>query len=189
MRPLIIAVMCLGSTFTSVHGLEQRSLVEEQDSILAVYKNALMGLRDSVDLVRGALDQFRRDLQPAGERTVIFRATRLNERCTALGGSLQVAEPVFRAYRAPTNAAREANGELLGEMRALEAALSSHCLEGLAVDGPGVRADSLKAWGPHHTSKLRHALSAFHARAVATADALGIELDRQIPGRGSLGGT
>jgi hypothetical protein len=178
MRPLFIAVVCLCSTLVPVRCLGQRSPSAEQDSLLAAYGNTLLALRDSADMVRSALDQFRRDLQPAGDRTVISRAARLNERCTALVGLLRDARPIFRAYRAPNEAGREANRAILTQTGELETALSAHCLVGLAEQGPGARADSLKAWGPYHSSRLRQALAAFHARTLSTAEALGIELSR-----------
>jgi hypothetical protein len=135
MRPLFIAAVCLCSMLVPALCLGQRSPSAEQDSLLAAYGNTLVALRDSADVVRSALDQFRRDLQAAGDRTVISRAARLNGTCAALVGLLRDARPIFRAYRAPNQAGREANRTLQAQTGTLETALSSHCLGGLAGSG------------------------------------------------------
>ena len=180
MRSVIVTAMWLCSVALPVHGQERGSSTSPQDSLSVAYQQALLALRDSTVPVRSALSQFRRDLQFAGELTVINRAARLNEACAALQGSLEAAQPVFRPSRAASSRAREASRTFLEEMGTLERALDTHCLKGLPRDGSGDWADSLKAWGPFHTANLQRTLQAYDGAAAVFAQAVGIRLE---PGR------
>ncbi len=172
-----MAVMLLGLPASPVRS-------QEQDSTTAAYEGTLLMLRDSTVRVRSALQQFQRDLQLAGAHTVINRAGRLNEACRALRRSLEAATPVLRPARAPHEGARAASRELVAEMQALATALDTHCLDGLRDSGPGIWADSLKAWGPFHTTNLQRKLAAYDGAAAVFARAVGIRLSPLQP-RGS----
>lgn len=178
MRSVLMAAICVGFAVVPARAQEQNAPATAQDSVLEVYKSTLLVLRDSTVSVRGTLNQFRRDLEPAGDATVINRATRLNERCASLVGALDAAEMVFRSSRAPTAAARDARVTFLGDLRNLKTALNTHCLLGLAYEGPGERADSLRSWGPYHTSHVQRALLAYDGAAATYAKAFGIDLKR-----------
>jgi len=180
MRSVFVTAMWLCSAALPSHGQEQGSSARTQDSLLATYEQALLALRDSTVPVRSATSQFQRDLQLAGEVTVISRAARLNQACATLQSSLEAAEPVFRPSRAPSGRAREASRTFLDEMEVLERALDTHCLDGLPQDGPGVWADSLRAWGPFHTANLQRVLQSYDGAAFVFAQAVGVRLE---PGR------
>ena len=180
MRSVFTTALWLCSAALPMHGQERSSSPSPQDSVLAAYEHTLRALRDSMVPVRGAVSQFRRDLQLAGAPTVINRATRLNQSCTALKGSLESARPIFRPSLAPNDRAREASQTFLEEMGRLERALDTHCLEGLSQDGPGVWADSLKAWGPFHTANLQRTILAYDGAATEFARVVGVRLE---PGR------
>ena len=169
MRTGIVAVMLFGLVAPPIRS-------QEPDSTVATYERTLILLRDSTVRVRSALQQFQRDLQLAGSQTVINRAGRLNDACRALRRSLEAARPVFRPARAPHDRARTASQELVSEMGVLETALGTHCLDGLPDSGPGIWADSLKAWGPFHSANLQRQLAAYDGAAAAFARAVGIRL-------------
>jgi hypothetical protein len=167
MRSAFVTALWLCAAAIPVHG---------QDSTLLAYQQTLQTLRDSMVPVRGAVSQFRRDLQLAGATTVINRAVRLNQTCAALKGSLEAAKPVFHPSRAPSDGGREASRTFLEEIGTLERALDTSCLHGLSPNGPGEWSDSLKAWGPHHTTNLQRTLMAYDGAAGEFARAVGVRL-------------
>jgi hypothetical protein len=152
------------------------------DSSNAESARALFLLRDTTEMVRGELNRFRRDLEFAGGATVLNRAVRLNEACARLRAAVAQERGVFRSARLPLASGRNATQGLLAEMQRLDAALRTNCLEGLAAQGPGERADSLKAWGPYHSSRLQGRLLAYDGAAAAFARSIGIRLSQEGPG-------
>jgi hypothetical protein len=149
---------------------QERQDAAPADSLRAEYRATLLELRDSVAVLRADLDRFGRDLQMAGNLTVLSRAGRLNDRCVNLGVTLGDAEPVFRKG-GDSPRLRDAARTLVRRMRDLRRTLRLQCAEGLAPTGPGVWADSLKAWGPHRTSQLARVLAAYDGAAAAVARA------------------
>ena len=152
------------------------------DSSNTEYARALYLLRDTTEVVRGEVNRFRRDLEFAGGATVLSRAVRLNEACAGLRAAVAQERGVFQSARLATTSARNAARGLLEEMQRLDAALRTNCLEGLAARGPGERADSLKAWGPYHSTRLQGRLLAYDGAAARFARSVGIRLSREGPG-------
>jgi hypothetical protein len=66
-------------------------------------------------------------------------------------------------------------------MRELRSALDTHCVNGLAATGPGETADSLRSWGPYHTSRLERYLVAYDDAASGLAQALDVKLEPRLP--------
>jgi hypothetical protein len=143
------------------------------DSVRDAYRNELAMLRDSVSAVRAALGQFQRDLGVAGGATVLSRATHLAGRCRGLRTVTESAGRVLTPRASWTPALRERHRELEARRRELSAALVEHCEQGLGPTGPGERADTIKAWAPHRTSRLSRALTAFERAITRFAQALG----------------
>jgi len=152
------------------------------DSSNAEYARALFLLRDTTEMVRGELNRFRRDLEFAGGTTVLNRAERLNEACGRLRTAVAQERGVFQSARLPSASGRNATQGLLAEMRRLDAALRTNCLDGLAAEGPGEWADSLKAWGPYHSSRLQGRLLAYDGAAATLARSIGVRLSQEGPG-------
>ncbi|MGD8728012.1 MAG: hypothetical protein PVH40_10225 [Gemmatimonadales bacterium] len=155
----------------------------QQDTVLATYHETLLALRDSMVPVRSAIGQFRRDLQIAGATTVVNRATRLTRACASFKGWVESARATFRPSAAPSRAAREASTVFLAQTDGLVGSLNTHCLGGLPPDGPGIWSDSLKAWGPFHTSNLQRSLLEYDGAMAAFARGVGIRLEPRHPGR------
>lgn len=141
----------------------------------------LLALRDSVDRVDAELTRFQRDLQLAGEQTVVSRARRLGAACTGLRRAMADGAPVLSGFAAANEALTGVSRDLQSQMRATGRTLERECEVGLAPEGPGVWADSLKAWGPHRTSQLQQSLRAYERSAVSFARAAGIELKPRLP--------
>lgn len=152
------------------------------DSANAEYARALFLLRDTTEMARGELNRFRRDLEFAGGATVLNRAVRLNDACARLRAAVAQERGVFQSARFPSASGRNAAQGLLAEMGRLDAALRTNCLEGLAAQGPGERADSLKAWAPYHSSRLQGRFLAYDGAAAEFARAIGIRLSQEGPG-------
>jgi hypothetical protein len=87
---------------------------------------------------------------------------------------------MFRPSHVPV-AARDAARTMVQQTSELHSALRIHCTEGLAPTGAGARADSLKAWGPYHTSQLERQLLAYGNASAALAKAMGFRLEPRRP--------
>lgn len=150
------------------------------DSVRGAYRHTLLVLRDSTAAVRGASNRFSRDLQFAGSRTVLNRARRLGTTCANLRAILADAQDMFQPSRVPASAREEAS-TLHRRIRELRYALQTNCVNGLAATGPGETADSLRSWGPHHTSRLERHLAAYDDAVSGLAQAMDFKLEPRLP--------
>ena len=150
------------------------------DSVRTAYRDTLLVLRDSTAAVRGAASRFSRDLQFAGSRTVLNRARRLGTACANLRATLADAQDMFESSRVPARARAEASA-LRRSMRELRNALYTNCVNGLAATGPGETADSLRSWGPYHTSRLERHLLTYDDAASGLAEAMDVRLEPRLP--------
>ena len=146
-------------------------------TIVASYRQVLFALRDTVDQVSARSVEFRRDLRTVGEGTVLARSGRLTASCQAARDALRDAQPTLAGL--PVDARYHAERDsLLITMRGLSRSLDAECLRGLGPEGPGQRADTLRAWGPHRTSNFGQAITAYHGAAARLARRLEIDLSR-----------
>ncbi len=143
-------------------------------------EQALRAVRDSAERVRGSIARFRRDLQMAGAETVLVRAQRLTQACGGLRAVFAETRPAFRVPADASPALTRTSGELLAEMRETDAVLERECEHGLRPDGPGAWADSLKAWGPHRTSRIERSLTAIDGATAQFARAADIDLKPHV---------
>jgi len=132
------------------------------DSTQARYRDRLVALRDTVQSVGAAIVVFRRDLNTAGRETVVAKADHLIRTCELARAALLEAAPEFNARAAPRGAGAAAD-TVQASARRLARSLQDLCIVGLATTGPGVRADSIRAWGPYRTAQLRLVLDRLHA--------------------------
>ena len=151
------------------------------DSVEERLVAVLLDLRDSTSAVRGQVAVFRRDLSQAGAETVVGRATSLHTRCANATGALQRAEVQVRPGPGWPSGARAASAELITAMQALRNVLRTECDVGLAPEGPGARADSLRAWGPYRTGMLQRGISDLDHAVGRFARATSIYLEPRIP--------
>jgi hypothetical protein len=147
------------------------------DSTAAKYRPLLIALRDTVGRVAARANDFRRDLKTAGETTVLARAARLEEACRDARGALTAARPQFAAARLTPQQA-SARDTLVTVIGQLVAGLQRDCERGLGTTGPGSRADSLRAWGPHRTGSLAQAVTAYQGASARFARRIGVDLTR-----------
>ena len=144
---------------------------------VASYAHLLFELRDTVDVVSARVSDFRRDLRSVGDGTVLARSRRLAQSCETARVVLRDAR--LPLQRLPADQAIHAPRDSLGAaMHRLERRLEVECLQGLAPEGPGQRADTLRAWGPNRTSKLDQTITSYHAAAARLARVLGIDMSR-----------
>ena len=172
----MVTVFAVGPLGTAEAQVERAAV---PDSLRVVYRDTLLVLRDSTASVRGAANRFSRDLQFAGARTVLNRARRLGTACSNLDATLVDARDMFQPSRVPARAREEAT-ILLQRIRELRNALE-HCTNGLAATGAGETADSLRSWGPHHTSRLERHLLAYDDAAAGLAQAMDFKLEPRLP--------
>lgn len=132
------------------------------DSTQARYLDRLVALRDTVQAVGAAIVVFRRDLKTAGPETVVAKAEQLIRTCERARAALLEAAPEFN-HRAAPRGAGDAADTVQASARRLAQNLRDLCIVGLATTGPGVRADSIRAWGPYRTAQLRLVLDRFQA--------------------------
>jgi hypothetical protein len=150
------------------------------DSAAQYYRGLLVALRDTVNAVSARAHEFRRDLPSAGDATVLSKAARLAGACAAARAALHDALPaVSRA--APAAAVTPARDSLRVAMRRLSTGLEQQCIRGLGVRGPGVRADTLRAWGRYRTGQLEHLIVLYHSAAARFGAALGFKLPPAVP--------
>lgn len=150
------------------------------DSAAQYYRGLLVALRDTVNTVSARAHEFRRDLPSAGDVTVLTKASRLAGACTAARAALHDALPAVN--RAPPTArVTPARDSLRVAVGRLSAGLDQQCVEGLGPQGPGVRADTLRAWGRYRTGRLQHLIALYHSAAARFGAALGFKLPPRVP--------
>lgn len=134
------------------------------DSTRTHYRDRLVALRDTLQPVSAAIATFRRDLGSAGDETILSKAERLVRACGSARAALLDAVSEFAPGRVPPST-HQAADSLRASLRTLASGLDEHCATGLDPRGPGVPADSLRAWGPYRTAQLRVALDRFRSKA------------------------
>lgn len=171
MSRIVIVAVLLGA---ATPALAQRAAPRDS-ATAAEYQRALKALRDTVSVVAARSNEFRRDLRTVGAGTVLARAETLTRACAGTRDALNTARPELAGWPL-ADGGRPQRDSLLTAMRQLAQRLEAECLRGLGVDGPGVRADTLRAWGPYRTSNLSQAMTAYHAAAASLARRLGLDL-------------
>ena len=152
----------VGALVLALASARTASAQHRLDSTQTHYRDRLVALRDTVQSVGAAIVVFRRDLTTAGPETVVAKAEHLIGTCERARAALLAAAPEFNHRAAPRGAAAAAD-TVQASARRLAQRLQDLCIEGLATTGPGVRADSIRAWGPYRTAQLRLVLDRFHA--------------------------
>jgi hypothetical protein len=139
-------------------------------------RELLLGVRTTLTTVEAALVDFNRDLSRIGPETVLARAAALRTRCAGAEQVVARARPKIRAS-APDPQRRRDAASLAGTMTRLDQALGQDCFRGFREDGPGMWADSLRAWGPHRTKVIREIIRYYGAAADKFAAAEGFKLE------------
>lgn len=151
------------------------------DSTTKAYHDEVIAIRDSLRLVMADIQGFRRDLQHAGNETVLARADRAARRCESATAFLSRAQSEIRP---PTRAAaslRDAARAYVGALRDLQRTLAQECVQGLSARGPGMHADTLRAWGAYRTSQLERAFARHAQAANRFARAAGFRIEPRTP--------
>ena len=174
-----IWVVMLGALLPAASQAQQVMAPPKQeaplDSAAQYYRGMLVGLRDALNAVSTSANDLRRDLQSAGDVTILAKAERLSRTCAAARA------PLSEAIPAVARAQREARlvpmrDSLSSAIRALDAGLDRYCVQGLNSAGPGARADTLRAWGRYRTAELQHLITVYHSAASRFAAAMGFKL-------------
>lgn len=142
--------------------------------------DVLIAARDSIQTVSAASAALRRDVSLAANVTVTSRASRLVARCGVGIAAVRHADSAV-ASTPLTGRAKTAAQKFAQAGDALRNALETHCLRGLAAQGPGVRADTLRAWTPYHTARLDRAINAYQEAGSRLANDAGIRLEPHLP--------
>lgn len=151
------------------------------DSLSRSYLDALVEVRDTLTTLAANVSMFRQGLAGVGAETVLNQAEVLHGACVGSVAVLRAVEPVFRPSRAPNDRVRDESEALLREMRSLRRTLDEHCLTGMAVEGPGEWADSLRAWGPYHLRDIGLSVQAYHAASGLFQKAAEIKVRPRLP--------
>lgn len=167
----IASLLCLGGGVVPM-----RAQHPDAVDTASVHVRALRIVRDSTERVRASIARFRRDLPMAGEQTVVSRASRLTEACVGLRTAFAQAMPMLQLPAHAREGLVAARRELVAAMRETESVLRTECERGLSAGGPGQWADSLKAWGPHRTSRIQRSLTSIDAGIAGFARAADIKL-------------
>lgn len=146
----------------------------------ARYRDLLVGVRDSIHPVSAAIITFRRDLSSAGPETVTAKAAELVRACGRARAALVTLPPRLEPSAAPPRA-RSAADALRQATRELDHQLRDDCERGLRFEGLAGAPDSLRAWGPYRTARLRQTITRFDAASNRFASAVGFKVP--IPGR------
>lgn len=136
---------------------------------------ALLAVRDSVTRVRTEVARFRRDLSLAAGPTVVSRAGRLTEACEGLLAAFATSRPGRDLPSGAPAPRRTAAESLRNQVVATQAVLRTECRTGLRSEGPGAWPDSLKAWGPHRTSRIEQSLVDYEKAATQYARAFDLQ--------------
>jgi hypothetical protein len=141
------------------------------------YSRLLSAVGDSVRAVSAAGAELRRDLRGVGDETVISRAMRLRTACRGAATALATARPTLAAAAVPRERI-ELRDSLVHLSRALADRIERECLRGLDPKGAGMRADTLRAWGPARTARLDESIAYLTAAMKRFADVTGLTLAR-----------
>ena len=163
------AAVGLGFSFLAISPAQQSS-----------YHDVLIALRDSLTGVQAALDGFRQDLPRVGKETVVARSTVLQPRCRGAERIIPGVTGRIRSATTPVLTRREAGG-LLRALRELGLVLRRDCEVGLRPAGPGIWADSLRAWVPYRSGRIERAITAYEGAAGTFAAAVGFKLEPSLP--------
>lgn len=155
--------------------LAQHAQHAQPDSTQAHYLDRLVALRDTLRSVNAAIVAVRRDLNTAGRETVVAKAEELIRTCELARVALLEVAPEFNARAAPRGAGAAAD-TVQASARRLARSLQDLCIVGLATTGPGVRADSIRAWGGYRTAQLRLVLDRFNSNLNQFARAIRVKL-------------
>ena len=175
---LLIAVAA-GLSAGSVSAQVMRAEEEELDSLQIAHRAALAEVRASVNGLSGRLARFRRNLAGAGNETIVAQAERVNDLCVSTDSLMTASMARLEIPSTADVGHRNAHRDLMRVMSNFRNALEAECLSGLAATGPGMRADTLKAWGPHRVSQLTRAVQQYTGASQAYARAAGF---RFLPG-------
>jgi hypothetical protein len=148
----------------------------------AGYHDVLIALRDTLTSVQAALSEFRQDLPQIGKETVLARSSEIGRRCRAAEAQVSTAterlRPAAKEARHRTDA--ESLLRMMGELRTV---LRRECQQGLRANGPGIWADTVRAWGPYRADRIDRSIRAYEAAAAKFAAAWGVELEPRLPNR------
>jgi len=151
------------------------------DSTRMRYRDALVAVRDALSPIDAGVQTVRRDLGTAADVTIQSKVGRLRAACLAAQIALAGQRPVFEAVRGSTRQT-EAARLLVTGMRALDRHLNIHCLEGLTVRDLGIVADSVRAWMPFRSARLREAEQAYYEAAAGFARTVDVRIPPVSPG-------
>jgi len=177
-RPVQLILGIVLGIVTSATPAESQQGPKPDSATVESYRVVLFALRDTVSLVSARSAEFRRDLRTVGDGTVISRSQRLVAACEAARGALGDTRPKLAGL--PTNVdSRPLRDSVLVATRNLSRSLDVECVRGLGPEGPGVRADTLRAWGPSRTAALGQVITAYHGAVARLARTLGIDLSHR----------
>lgn len=154
-------------------------LVERQapDSVQQLRIDILTAMRDTLASIGAQLALVERGTR-AGNETVMANAASLRAACTAALDGLAAHNTEFSAVPLPASSRRaRANADSLRlGLAELRRALMAECVTGFAAEGPGSRADSIRAWTPYRANQIRRATQTYNGRISAMAQALDAQL-------------
>ncbi len=171
----VLSGLCLAAVLFTGGAVAQERHTDRLDSLAQRYRDALLVVRDTVRSVRAATVMFRRDLGSAAPETVIGRASSLRERCSAAIGVLEDREPTFQSGIG-SERVQTATDSLIRAMGRLSSELRQECVERFQHEGPGVHADTLRAWGPYRISRIDEAIRRYRAAVGNFARVVSITL-------------
>ncbi len=176
MRPWVLLLAVLGPA--SSQALQVVTPPRQDpplDSAAQYYRGMLEGLRDALNAVSTSANELRRDLQTAGDATVLAKAERLSRTCAAARPPLREALPALARARGGVRlaAARDSLGMAI---RALDTGLDQECVRGLGPAGPGAQADTVREWARYRTAQVQHLLAVYQSAAARFAAAMGFKL-------------
>ncbi len=171
--------MCLAAAIFTGGAVAQERHADQLDSLTERYRDALLVVRDTVRSVGAATAMFRRDLGSAAPETVIGRASTLRERCSVAIGVLEDREPTFQPGIG-SERVQTAKDSLISAMGRLSRELRQECVERFQNEGPGVHADTLRAWGPYRISRIDEAIRRYGAAVGNFARVVSIRLPPRL---------
>lgn len=150
------------------------------DSLHQQLHDVLIAIRDTLQTVSAASAALRRDISLIANITVTAKASNLVARCRVGAAAVEHADSIVTAL--PLKGREQTAARALRDQGvALRRAFETHCLRGLATEGPGVRADTLRAWTPYHTARLDEAIGKYKAAASRLAHSGGVRLEPNLP--------
>jgi hypothetical protein len=175
-RSLVVAALLLAGAAPAVHA--QAMVVRPAaplDSARAGVRDAVLVLRDSLQLVHAESARLRRDFRAASAPALVSRARAMRDACAASARTLPATRAVLADGPAPDEKVARLRTQLVAEADRVAAALAA-CEETFGGWARAADGEAVRGYGNRRADELRSPIRAYEARLDAYLRSIGIRI-------------